>query len=129
MDGVGTSDCCARGFGGEGTGGGVTLRGPFGRDSFKTWEFHCKLNVGKKKKGKYVTSFHSNGISSRIFLAHILPGHIFFFFLFKFKPNFSPRKNGIYQHYCAYLNICGRTKRDFGWKKNLKEFIFEGSTA
>lgn len=43
MDGVGTSDCCARGFGGVGTGGGVTLRVLFGTDSFKIWEFHWKL--------------------------------------------------------------------------------------
>lgn len=48
MDGVGTSDCCARGFGGEGTGGGVTLRVLFGSDSFKTWEFQWKFRGGKK---------------------------------------------------------------------------------
>lgn len=56
MDGVGTSDCCARGFGGEGTGGGVTLRVLFGSDSFKTWEFQWKFR-GEKK-----TSCHLNGM-------------------------------------------------------------------
>lgn len=74
MDGVGTSDCCARGFGGEGTGGGVTLWVLFGRDSFKIWEFHWKFR-GEKD----VTSCHLNGIlnSKHIFWPNICQASFF----------------------------------------------------
>lgn len=100
---------------GVGTGGGVTLWVLFGRNSFKTWEFHWKLR-GEKR----CNISNLNGIlnSKHIFASLCAKMH---FWSHIQLP--SKEKRNVSMLLCVFKHF-GRIRSETGCKKCLKAIIF-----